>query len=103
MTVDPAQSAEIVRLDDGDLAAAAAAVMSTVLPDEEALALEVALVRLGATEYERSVRGKLRAGKKRARERRRILGRKGQVRFWYLPFAIYKGVKTLEIYSDGPR
>ena len=43
MMVDPAQSAEIVRLDDEDLAAAAAAAaISMVLPDEEALALEVA-------------------------------------------------------------
>ena len=103
MTVDPPQSAEIDLFDDEDLAAAAAAAaMSTVLLDEEALALEVALVRLGAMANEWSVRGVLRAGKKRARERRRILGRMGQVRFWSLPFAIYKGVKTLEICSDGP-
>ena len=73
MTVDPTQSVEIVRLDDEDLAAAAAAAaMSTARLDEEALALEVALVRLGAMAYERSVRGVLRAGKKKARERREI-------------------------------
>ena len=92
-----------MRLDDEYLVAAAdAAAMSMVLPDEEALALEVALVRLGAMAYVQSERGVLRAGKKRARERRRILGRKGQVRFWTLPFAIYKGVKTLKVYSSGP-
>ena len=45
MTVDPSQSAEIDLFDDEDLAAAA---MSTVLLDEEALALEATLVRLGA-------------------------------------------------------
>ena len=49
MTVDPAQSAEIDLLDEVDLAAAAAAAAtSTTLPDEEALALEAPLVRLGA-------------------------------------------------------
>ena len=83
MMVDPAQSAEIVRLDDKDLAAAAAAAaaMSTVLLDEEALALEAVLVRLGAMAHERSKQGVLGAGKKRARKRRRILGRKGKMRF----------------------
>ena len=50
--------AEIERFDVEDLAAAAAAAaMSTVLLDEEALALEVALERLGAMAYKRSVRG----------------------------------------------
>ena len=53
-----------MRLDDEDLAAAAAAAMLTVLPNEEALALEVALVRLGAMANERSVQGVLHAGKK---------------------------------------
>ena len=72
MIVDPPQSAEIDLLDDGLAAAAAAAAMSTVLLDEEALALGVALVRLGAMAYERSVRGVLRAGKKQARERREV-------------------------------
>ena len=101
--VDPPQSAEIDLFNDADLAAAAAAAaMSTVLLDEEALALEAALVRLGAMAYVRSERGVLRAGKKQARGRRRILGRKGQVRFWSLPFVIYKGVKTLESYGGGP-
>ena len=47
MTVDPPQSAEIDRLDE-DFAAAAAAAMSTVLLDEEALALGAVFVRLGA-------------------------------------------------------
>ena len=52
-------------LRDEDLAAAAAsAAMSTVLLDEEALALEVPLVRLGAMAYVRSERGVLRAGKR---------------------------------------
>ena len=75
MTVDPAQSAEIVRLDDEDLAAAAAAAaMSTVLLDEEALALEATLVSLGAMAYVRSVRGVLRAGKKRAQEKGKFWG-----------------------------
>ena len=66
MTVDPPQSAEIDLLDDEDLAAAAAAAMSTVLLDEEALPLEVVLVRLGAMAYVRSERGVLRTGKKHA-------------------------------------
>ena len=57
MTVDPAQLAEIDFLDDGLAAAAAAAAMSMVLLEEEALALGVALARLGAMAYERSVRG----------------------------------------------
>ena len=46
VTVDPPQSAEIDRLDE-DFAAAAAA-MSTVLLDEEALALGAVFARLGA-------------------------------------------------------
>ena len=58
--VDPPQSAEIERFDVEDLAAAAAA-MSIVRPDVEALALEAALERLGAMA---SVRSMLRAGKK---------------------------------------
>ena len=71
--MDPAQSAEIVRLDYEDLAVAvAAAAMSMVLTDEEALALEVALVRLGAMAYVRSVRGVLHAEKEQARGRREI-------------------------------
>ena len=90
--VDPPQSAEIERFDEEDLAAAAAAAaMSIVLLDVEALALEAALVRLGAMAFVRSVRDVLRAGKKGARGRREIWGRKGQVRFWSLPFAIIRG------------
>ena len=61
------QSAEIDLLDDEDLAAAAAAAaaaMSTVLLDEEALALEAVLVRLGAMAYVWSKRGVLGAGMK---------------------------------------
>ena len=55
MTVDPPQSAEIDLLDDDDLVAvAAAAAMSITLPDEEALALEAPLVRLGAMACVRS-------------------------------------------------
>ena len=58
MTVDPPQSAEIDLFDDEDLAAAAAAAaMSTILLDEGALALEAALVRLGAMAFLRCVRG----------------------------------------------
>ena len=65
MTADPPQSAEIDLFDDEDLAAAAAAAaMSTVLLDEEALALGAALVRLGAMAFVRGVRDVLRAGKK---------------------------------------
>ena len=49
VTVDPPQSAEIDLFEDEDLAAAAAsAAMSITLLDEEALALEATLVRLGA-------------------------------------------------------
>ena len=59
--VDPPQSAEIDRFDEEDLvAAAAAAAMSIVLLDVEALALEAALERLGAMTY---VRSRLCAGK----------------------------------------
>ena len=54
---------EIDLLDDEDLAAAAAAAaMSMVLLDEEALAMEAALVCLGAMAFVQSVRGVLRAG-----------------------------------------
>ena len=66
---------EIDLFDDEDLAAAAAAAaMSMVLLDEEALALEAALVRLGAMVFVRSVRDMLCAGKKGARGRREIWG-----------------------------
>ena len=44
---------------------------------EEALALEVDLVRLGVMAFVQSVRGVLCAGRKWARERREILRRKG--------------------------
>ena len=60
--VDPPQSAEMDRLDEEVLVAAAAAVaMSIVRLDVEALALEAVLERLGAMACLRSV---LRAGKK---------------------------------------
>ena len=63
-----------MRFDLEDLAAAAAAAaMSIVLLDVEVLALEAALERLGAMA---SVRGVLRAGKKRA-ERKENLEAKG--------------------------
>ena len=61
VTVDPPQSAEIDLFEDEDLAAAA---MSMTLLDEEALALEVALVRLGAMASVWSVRSVLRAKRK---------------------------------------
>ena len=48
VTVDPPQSAEIDRLDEDFAAGAAAAAMSTVLLDEEALALGAVFARLGA-------------------------------------------------------
>ena len=57
-------------------AAAAAAAMSIIRLDVEVLALEAALERLGAMA---SVRGVLRAGKKRARGKRNLEA-KGQVR-----------------------
>ena len=75
VTVDPLQSAEIDRFDE-DLAAAAAATMSTVLLDEEALALGATLVRLGAMASGRCV---LSAGKQGAK-RKGNSRRKGQVR-----------------------
>ena len=62
MIVDPPQSTEIERFDVEDLAAAAAAAaMSIVRLDVEALALEAALERLGAMACVRSM---LCAGKK---------------------------------------
>ena len=48
VTVDPPQSAEIDRLDEDFAAAAAAAAMSTVLLDEEVLALSAVFACLGA-------------------------------------------------------
>ena len=54
--VDPSQSAEIDRFDEEVLAAAAAAAaMSIVRLDVEALALEAALERLGAMASVRNV------------------------------------------------
>ena len=73
------QSAEIDLLEEDLAAAAAAAAMSMVLFDEDALALEVALVRLGAMAYERNVRSEkevLRGKETGAREKRN-LGMKG--------------------------
>ena len=63
--------------DAGAAAAAASAAMSMTLLAEEALALELARVRLGAMELVRSAWGVLCAGRKWARERRGILRRKG--------------------------
>ena len=101
VTVDPPQSAEIDLLDDEDLAAAAAvAAMSTVLLDEEALALEAVLVRLGAMAY---VRSELRAGKKMSGRKKKIGGERAREGFWTPPLAIYKRVKTLESYDVVPR
>ena len=78
VTVDPAQLAEIDFLDDGLAAAAAAAAMSMVPPVEEALALEVALVRLGAMAYVRSERARSAAcGKETDAREKRNLGMKG--------------------------
>ena len=75
VTEDPPQSAEIDLLDDEDLAAAAAA-MSTVLLDEEALPLGATLVRLGAMAQEQSKR-EVCARERSGRERRRNLRMKG--------------------------
>ena len=73
--VDPPQSAEIDRFDEEDLVvAAAAAAMSIVWLDVEALALEAALVRLGAMAFVWSVRGVLRAGKRKTKEKRNLGG-----------------------------
>ena len=55
MTVDPPQSAEIECLEEDFVAAAAAAAMSTVLLDEDALALGAVFARLGAMACERCV------------------------------------------------
>ena len=77
--------------------------MFTILLAEEALALEVPLeARLGAMAYVRCKR-ECCAGKRRARERQKDWGVKGRMSFWFLPFDIYKRVKTLEVYSGGPR
>ena len=62
VTVDPPQSAEIDLFEAAGAAAAALAAMSITLLDEEPLALEAPLVRLGAMVCVRSEWGVLRAG-----------------------------------------
>ena len=74
MTVDPPQSAEIDRLDEDFVAAAAVAAMSTILLAEEALALEVPLeARLGAMVDVRC-KGKMLRGKEESAGEMETLG-----------------------------
>ena len=87
--VDPPQSAEMDRLDEEVLAAAAAAAaISIVRPDAEALALEAALERLGAMAYWRS---ELRAGKKKSGRKKKIGNERASEGFWTPPLTTYKG------------
>ena len=86
---DPPQSAEIERFDVEVLAAAAAA-MSIVRLDVEALALEAALEHLGAMA---SMRGVLRAGKKRARGRRNLEAKGTSEGFGPYPSQFIRGYK----------
>ena len=68
--MDPAQSAEIdLFAGAGAAAAAASTAMSMTLLDEEPLALEVPLVRLGAMACVRSERGVLRGKEMSAGEK----------------------------------
>ena len=73
VTVDPAQSAEIDLFTGAGAAAAAASVaMSMILLDEEPLALEVPLARLGAMAYVRSELGMLRGKERSAGEKEKF-------------------------------
>ena len=87
--VDPPQSAEIDRFDEDLAPAAAAAAMSTVLLDEEALALGATLLRLGAMASGRCVPS---AGKQGAK-RKEKLRRKRQVRVLDPTLGNLSGVK----------
>ena len=69
MTTDPPQSAEIDRLEEDFAAAAAAAAMSTVLLDEDALALDAVFARLGAMACGQCVLGAGRDGREERKER----------------------------------
>ena len=71
--MDPAQSAEIdLFAGAGAVAAAASAAMSMTLLDEEPLALEAPLVRLGAMACVRSERGVLHGKEMSAGEKENI-------------------------------
>ena len=80
--VDPPQSAEMDCFDEKVLAAAAVAAMSIVRLDEEALALEAVLERLGAMAY---VRSELHAGKKMSGRKKKIGGERASEGFWTHP------------------
>ena len=83
---EPPQSVEMDRLDEEVLAAAAA--MSIVWLDEEALALGAALERLGAMAY---LQSELRTGKEICGKKKKFEGEKASEGFWSLPLTIYKG------------
>ena len=42
-------------------------------------------------------------GKEMSWRKKKFGGERASEGFWTLPLTIYKGVKTLESYSDGPR